>query len=294
MSTINIQSEAVLVSLRISTWTARKYDRKVTDKVNKDHGAVADAGRYNKHLLPGDNETYKALVSHMSGARQRHYDQTLAWDDSGRRLLPHANNAAYRDFIADIKNVFNNNLYPAFRAAYPDLKDNARRLLNGMFVEDDYPTLSELDRKFSIAVDYEPVPRSDYKTTELSRPVIEEMERRHAEREQRLIETAVGDAWQRLYTCVESLQERLATPNAIFRNSLIVNLRDCCDVLSRLNVTHDPQLEKLRQTALDNIARYEPDTLRDNERTRATVARVAGSLMTEIRGIRHVRSARAA
>jgi len=293
MSTIDIHQEALLVSLHTSMWTARKYDKKVTDKVNKDHGASADAGRFNKHLLPGDNgdnETYQYLVKYMGYIRRKHYELTLDWDE-GRQLLPHANHAAYREFEADVKGEVANVLYPAFRAAYPEMKEQARRLLNGMFVEADYPSLSEMDKKFGVTIDFSPVPKMDYRSSHLAKPLIEKMEREHEAREARLIDTAMGDAWQRLYTCVESLQERLSTPNAVFRNSLIENLRECCDVLGRLNVMKDPSLERMRSAALTNIARYEPDALREDDQTRGVVARTAADLMTEIRGTRRIRTA---
>ena len=49
--TTPLSRKAVLVSVNISQWTARKLDREVTDEVNASHGAQKDAGRYNKLLL---------------------------------------------------------------------------------------------------------------------------------------------------------------------------------------------------------------------------------------------------
>ena len=41
----NIHTRALFVWLTIGTWSARKYDRKITEKVNADFHASADAGR---------------------------------------------------------------------------------------------------------------------------------------------------------------------------------------------------------------------------------------------------------
>ena len=98
----SLRTSALLVALRISTWTAKKFDKSVTKAVVQNHGASADSGRFNKNLLPGEPLSYKALMSHMSGLRARHYQQTLAWADEGSRLLPYANNNEYRDMITDI------------------------------------------------------------------------------------------------------------------------------------------------------------------------------------------------
>lgn len=289
---IDIHAEAFLVNLHISCWTARKYDRKVSDKLNKDMNASTDASRVNKHLLPGNNETYTYLTSYLGYVRRRHYELTLAWDDDGgARLLPHANHSTYRDFEAESKHEFLTVVYPPFREAYPDMKENAKLLLGDMHVDADYPGLNELDRKFAITFDYGPVPKSDFRCSQLNANAIRELEARHEAKIATAVETAMGDAWQRLFTCVESLQERLDTPNPKFRATLMDNLRECCDVLSRLNVMHDPRLEAMRQAAMQNIARFAPEDLKNDDRLRASVARTAGDLMTQMRGVRRLRTA---
>ena len=73
----NLISRAMLASSRISSWSARKYDRKITDETNTAHGASSDAGRYNKMLLPGDASSYKALTSHIAAIRVLHYAKLL-------------------------------------------------------------------------------------------------------------------------------------------------------------------------------------------------------------------------
>ena len=47
----DLTSRAMLVELQVSQWTARKYDRKVSNEVAEQHGAEHDMGRYNKNLL---------------------------------------------------------------------------------------------------------------------------------------------------------------------------------------------------------------------------------------------------
>ncbi len=83
----------MLCGLRISGWSARKLDRKVTDETNHAHGAASDAGRYNKALLAKD--ALAAVVTAANAARTFHYARTLPWLDDGARILPAA---AYADF----------------------------------------------------------------------------------------------------------------------------------------------------------------------------------------------------
>ena len=51
-ATSTLSTRAMLVSLSISQWSGRRLDREITDEVNQQHNAAADAGRYNKLLLP--------------------------------------------------------------------------------------------------------------------------------------------------------------------------------------------------------------------------------------------------
>jgi hypothetical protein len=45
---------AMLVSLSVSIWSARKHDVRISDKVAAEHGADRSMGRYAKHLIPRD------------------------------------------------------------------------------------------------------------------------------------------------------------------------------------------------------------------------------------------------
>ena len=86
---MDLTRDAMLVSLRISAWSGRLYDREASDHVAVHHDASTSAGRYNKRLLP--KAALAALNATMSEARTRHYAQSLPWDDKGSRLLTVAN-----------------------------------------------------------------------------------------------------------------------------------------------------------------------------------------------------------
>ena len=61
---MNLTHDAMLVSLRISAWSGRLYDRKASNHVAVHHEASASAGRYNKCLLP--KAAFAALTATMS------------------------------------------------------------------------------------------------------------------------------------------------------------------------------------------------------------------------------------
>ncbi len=280
----SICTRAMLVWLAISTWSARKYDRKVTDQVNREHSASSDAGRYNKMLLPGDAPTYKALVSLCSSIRDEHYTRTLAWSDQGWRLLT---NAAYMDYSdwyrgrqADLSRAVD-----AFLSDYPNLRAAAKIRLNGMFNEADYPSTMDLRSKFSLDLSYMPVPADGDVRIELPADHVAAIEADIRDRMQSSLRTAVADSWSRLQDVTQRIADRLSDPDAIFRDSLITNARDTCSMLSKLNVTNDPDLERMRATVEHDLTRYDAKSLRDFPDQRARVASKAQRLLDQMQAI---------
>ena len=66
----SLSSRAMLCSLSISMWSARKHDPEASQEIAQRHGAQADAGRYHKVLLP--KEALAEVQKIVSDARQEH------------------------------------------------------------------------------------------------------------------------------------------------------------------------------------------------------------------------------
>lgn len=276
-----IHTRAMLVSCRLSTWTARKYDRKVSAEVAANHGAAMDAGRYNKMLIPADSLSYKAIMQHVGAVRTQHYANTLAWSDEGWRMLPTANYMHYAQFTRQAKAIFST-LLDDFMAEYPALRDGAKLRLNGLYREEDYPAISQIRSKFGFYLDFSPVPAQGDFRLDLPQEDIRRIEAETQGKVKGATAEAMRDAWGRLYDCVKHVQERLATPDAIFRDSLIDNARNLCDMLTRLNVEGDPNLEAMRAEVADSIASQDPDSLREDDTMRSDVATVAEDIFNRM------------
>lgn len=97
----SLHDKAMLMKLKISQWTARKYDKNVSEKVADDYQTTSkDAGRYNKILIA--QEAIKKISQIVTKARDFHEKQTLPWDDDGMRLLPAAN---YMNYTANMRRL---------------------------------------------------------------------------------------------------------------------------------------------------------------------------------------------
>jgi hypothetical protein len=190
-------------------------------------------------------------------------------------LLPVKNYQAYTDMLRQGFHAADS-LLAQFVSEYPSYRLEAQRVLNGMFQDTDYP--SDVRSRYGWSVEYAPVPcGTDFRVT-LAAGEVEAIAARTEERVKQAFSDAQADAVKRLAECLSRIHERLAQPEAIFRDSLISNARELCGVLTRLNVADDPQLESLRrQTEL--LATTEPATLRDNPDVREDTAKQAQSIL---------------
>ena len=79
------------------------------------------------------------------------------------------------------------------------------------------------------------------------------------------------------------MQDRLSMDDTgkpkVFRNTLISNARDVCNLLKVINVTNDPELEKARCAVEAMLAGVDSKDLRDSEGTRAVVKKDVGDIL---------------
>ena len=275
---MNLSDRALLVQLSISQWTARKFDKKVTQDVASTHGVSTNAGRYNKALLPM-NDLLDRVHKKSTLIRTKFYDNTLPWGIEGTMMLPSAN---YLKFVTDFRKEKGEWQYLVddFVRNYGQLKLDAQRLLNGMYNDADYPSEYEIVNKFKMDMAIIPVPATDFRvqiaSDELTR-IQQDVEARVKDAQQQ----AMQEVWNRLYDRVKNMAEKLADPKAIFRDTLVDNLRDQCDMLTRLNFTDDPNLEALRSEVESNLLKH-PDALRNDPDLRRDKAAEAKAIMDKM------------
>jgi hypothetical protein len=275
---MNLSDRALLVQLSISQWTARKFDKKVTQDVASTHGVSTNAGRYNKALLPM-NDLLDRVHKKSTLIRTKFYDNTLPWGIEGTMMLPSAN---YLKFVTDFRKEKGEWQYLVddFVRNYGQLKLDAQRLLNGMYNDADYPSEYEIVNKFKMDMAIFPVPATDFRvqiaSDELTR-IQQDVEARVKDAQQQ----AMQEVWTRLYDRVKNMAEKLADPKAIFRDTLVDNLRDQCDMLTRLNFTDDPNLEALRSEVEANLLKH-PDALRNDPDLRRDKAAEAKAIMDKM------------
>ena len=253
----------MLIDLTIRTWNARKYDKKVSLQVLEQNNAASDAGRFNKHLLPGQASSYEAVHKKARELRAFFYEQTLPWSKDGQRILPTSNYLKFTEEFRKLQKEFDIQI-DNFLRSYPLLKEDAKHLLGIMYNELDYPTTSEMKLKFGAEIEVLPLPSGDDFRVGLNDEEVSKIRKEIEERIQREIKNANKDLWGRLRELVDNMIQRLDHPNPRLHTSMIGNLRDLIDLIPRLNVTDDQNLEEIRKKCEAQLASYDIHELRDN------------------------------
>lgn len=277
----NIRTSVALSSLNISVFTGERVDRRVTDEVADKHGTDArDSGRYVKKIVS------KSSLEHINriagAARVWFYEATLPGFDQGSRMF---NMRGYEPLVEQARRYKQefDKAVDDFIRIYPDLIEEARQRLNGMFREDDYPNIAGMRDNFNFSFRIMPMP--DVQNWFLDN-VGEEMAALKAEAEDNIRNTlreGVKDVYERIFKRVQVMAQKLdnysvdpetGKASGIFRNSLVENVRELITILPTLNVTNDPDLNEMGQR-LRELVLHDADALRADEQFRRDVAEKA-------------------
>lgn len=275
-----ITERAMLAAVHISIWTAVKHDRKVSHEVAQQHGAHEGAGRYNKQLLR-EAEKLEALRSLSGQVRQYFYKISLPWSDEGYRLLPAHFYFELTTKMREFEQAFAQQV-EEFLAVYPSYIEQVRPELNGLFREDDYPSTDKLRNKFGVKLEVLPIPSgNDFRVT-LSEEEQARVAREIDENVRQSLQRGTEDLWDRLKGVVARMVERLNEPESRFHASLVTNIGQLVDLLPRLNVNQDEELNRFAQEIKNRLCGFTAHDLKKNEILRAATANDAAQILTEM------------
>ena len=258
---MKLNDRALLVQLSISTWSANKLDKQISAETTARKGALSGTIRSHKTLLPMC-DLLDSIKQKAGLIRNNFYDNTLPWGVKGIQILPTAN---YLTFMTDFRRERSEYEYlvKQFVPAYPQLVQDAKQFLGTSYNAADYPEAHEIADKFKMDMQVMPVPNDDFRVdiadAELSR-IQDEVEARVKQAGQQ----AMQEVWQRLYDRVTHMADRLTKlddPKARFYESTLEHVTDLCELLPRLNVMDDPNLEAMRQEVEGKLAGLSKDSV---------------------------------
>ena len=268
---MSIQKTCMVLNLQTSYWMGYRFDRDASERLTDEASAVRDSARVNKHIVP------KEFLQPVLGARtsvQTHFHlKTLPWKDNGDRLIMRT---AFLPFIEEHQALvakFEEAVQQFLNHDYLVAQDQAQFRMGTLFKASDYPTANELRHKFSINLDIDAIAQAyDFRLSN------------NEEAMQKRVTQAVSALWQKLAEPLERYAERLAEPDAIFRDSLVGNLRQVVELIPSLNFTEDPDLEAIRVKIENDLTGWDAKDLREDKEARSQVVDTARSIMEDMRG----------
>jgi hypothetical protein len=275
-----LQKNCLLVTMTARLPGKSKKDRDITAKVLAEENASPDAGRFVKTLYP--SQALEKAEQAANAARTYLYSRTLPWQDNGTRLLPAA-------LMLELQTTLNK--YGAqFTQAADESANNydawlsaAQQRHAGMYRREDYPAdRQEFRALFGLRVQFTPLPDAANILLDLAQAEIDAIRQGTAQAIKDAADQARAEVLRRLAEPAAAALERLSQPRAIFRDSLIDNMREAAALAPALNVTKDPLLDGLADE-LKQVAQHRPDTIRTAPSIRSATAARAARLLEKIK-----------
>ena len=237
---MSLKEKCMIVNLAISQWSARKYDRNVSNEVAQNHAAT-DAGRVNKILIAG--EALKQIAKVANSARNFHYQNSLSWSDNGDRILPSENFFNYTSEMLKFKSEFDD-LVREFIANYPSLVQDAKLRLNTLFSEADYPPQSLIQQKFKLSYSYMPIADVDDFRVSISEEEVSKIKLQIQSQIDGRINDAQDEMLKRMQVASFNMAEALEVPDKVFRDSLVGNIQELVELIPLLNFNKNSKIDQ--------------------------------------------------
>jgi hypothetical protein len=277
-----VARSAMLANLSICIYTGRKQDKRTQAEVvaAKNSGSSRAASVY-KNLF-SDCAELDAISKFQSRARIRHYQLTLPWQDNGSRLLP---TAALLDYKAEMNRYEDEfgRLVDAFLDKFDTLVAAAAFKLGTLFDRDEYPSREDVQGRFRFELSFTPLPTAGDFRLDIESEVQRELVAHYEKRLQDQVAAAQQDAWTRMYEGLSHLKDRLTLnedgTRKVFHATTVSNVQELCELLTQLNVTKDPALEKARQQLEDALMDIDVKELRKEEGARLLTLQKVDSIL---------------
>ena len=209
----------------------------------------------------------------------------MPWSDSGIRLLPTANFLTFSQRMADSEQTFFSYVEDFIRV-YPSLITAQAMALGDMFKRDDYPDVSEIERKFAFRLNFMPVPRAGDFRVDVGNDAQKELQEKLAKLADERVEAAMADVRERLKTHLVRMQDRLGYDEVDgdrktrkFHDSLVTGALELCDMVKHLNIINDTTLDQARVGLMQALQGVDAKELRTNEAVRDDVRKNVDALL---------------
>ena len=266
-----IARAAMLVDLNIAVYSGRKQDKHTQGEVTASKGSASKKAASVYKNLFAECKELDAITKFQARARAEHYRLTMPWNDQGARLLPTAALQDYQKTMGRYQSEFQL-LVDSFLDRYDTLVAAAAFQLGTLFDRDEYPSRTQVARRFRMDVSFTPLPTAGDFRLDIESEVQQELVAQYERRLEAQVSQATQDAWDRLYKALSRMSDRLVIEDdgkkRVFHDSLVFGAQELCGLLHTMNITQDPELTKATRQLESVLSGITPKELREEESTR--------------------------
>lgn len=253
-------------------------DKEAARKVAQESGAKDEDVHSTKRRFA--KEATQSIRDALNKAYNFNKRNSIATGEDGERLMPASFISEYETAMATL----NENLKRAkaeFLPHYPEWIEEAKQRLKKLFKAQDYPTMEEMRRNFTMSYSLIPIhnPNADFG---FSRSVEASIRRGITDEIERMKAAGSLDLLNRMYEAMARMVERLGKADSIFRDSIVGNLKDICEAVKFLNPDGNTDIESIRKKIEDKLSGLDPKDLRDKRKIRLQAFNEAKEISEEI------------
>lgn len=289
----SMAEKAMLANLTIKGWSGRASDKSVAEYAAQGHQANAAWISVTKALV--NKTALKAIRAAEAAARATHKELTLPWHEGGARILPAAAFHDYQKKMGEHRDT-HTAAVDALIAEYDDLVEEARKELGGAYDTENYPDAAQLQAKFEFDTELTTLDVTGDFRVAMSDAEMQRLQDQIQKRTEDRLSAAMTDVYRRLHDVVAHMADRLraynpdgektdADGNTVkrienpFRDATLNNVKDIVDLMPKLNITGDPELDALAREVRQNLLEADAKTLRNDAQKREDVANKADAIV---------------
>lgn len=277
-----LTEKAMIANLTVGLWQGYRLDKKASAEITEAKGARSDAARVNKHLVA--KEVLAPIVTASGAVRTHFYAKTLPWRDNGDRILSRKMYLGFIEAHEGLVNEFNAAVDTFLDRDYPGAVEQAQFRMGELFNRDDYPSASELRRRFYINLDIDAVTTANDFRVQIDADHVERVKASMERAAEQRIAQAQADVWKRIADTIGYFQTRMADPKAVFRDSTVENVHDLLALIPGLNVLDDPDIENVRTLIEAKLGGVEAAEIRKDPAYREELAADAQAVLDKMAG----------
>ena len=169
----------------------------------------------------------------------------------------------------------------------------ARIALGDAFDVRDYPPRDEVMARYSISVEYRPLPEGNDIRVNLPQHKLDQLRSDVESQVTSRVEQAMETVHERVVDTLQSLIEGLerhgqkgadAKRASKFSDNTVNKIAELADILPALNITGDPKLTSASNELLTKLRDLDADELRSDEAKRQSTAETAKSIVSNLTG----------